>query len=150
MLETSPLLSHRVLDGSTGVNWFLADEVTAELSIVEALQKSSSYCSLGAFPFPSEPFHFLSLVRNEHSHQHGSAHPCSGAIMLLFFTPRLGGNATEDASCPLAHSPKDPRHPLVIGLCGEAILHCTDPLWCQHEPRNWCRCSCPHDLSLGN
>lgn len=96
----SPLPSHRVLDRSTGVNWFLADEVTAELSIVEALQKSSSYCSLGAFPFPSEPFHFLSFVRNEHSHQHGSAHPCRGAIMLLFFIPLLGGNATEDTSCP--------------------------------------------------
>lgn len=141
-----------MLDRSTGVNWFLADEVTAELSIVEALQKSSSYCSLGAFPFPSEPFHFLSLVRNEHSHQHGSAHPCSGAIMLLFSHHCWEGTPQKMPPVhpsSLAQSSRDPKHPLVICLCGEAILHCTDPLWCQHEPHNCCRCSCPHDWSLG-
>lgn len=56
-----------------GVNWFLADEITAELSIVEALRQPNSYYTLGTFPFPSEPFHFLRLVRNEHLHLHASA-----------------------------------------------------------------------------
>lgn len=62
-----------MVDDSTGVNWFLADEITAELSIVEALQQHNSYYSLGTSPFPSEPFHFLGLVRNEHVHQHVGA-----------------------------------------------------------------------------
>lgn len=56
-----------------GLIGFLADEITAELSVVEALQQHNSYYSLDTSPFPSEPFHFLSLVGNEHLHQHVSA-----------------------------------------------------------------------------
>lgn len=130
----SPLPSRRVLDRSTGVNWFLADEVTAELSIVEALQKPSTYYSLGTFPFPPEPFHFLSLVRKRAFSSACQRPPWSDAIMLLF-----SHHCWEWMPLKLPHvhpssldkfSP-DPRHHLVICLCGEAILYCTAPLWCR-------------------
>ena len=41
--------------------------------IVKALRQHNSYYSLDTSPFPSEPFHFLSLVGNERLHQHASA-----------------------------------------------------------------------------
>lgn len=131
----SPLPSRRVLDRSTGVNWILADEITAELSIVEALQQPNSYYSLGTFPFPSEPFHFLSLVRNEHPHQHVSAPPPGSDAIMLLFSHHCWERVPQKLSCmhlsSLAQSSLDPGHHTVVCLLTEAVLHCTDPLWCQ-------------------
>ena len=73
LLEALPTTQLHVVNSSLGVNGFLADEITAEPFIVKALRQHNSYYSLDTSPFPSEPFHFLGLVGNEHLHQHASA-----------------------------------------------------------------------------
>lgn len=73
LLEALPTTQLHVVNSSLGVNGFWADEITAEPFIVKALRQHNSYYSLDTSPFPSELFHFLGLVGNEHLHQHASA-----------------------------------------------------------------------------
>lgn len=86
-----------MVNSSTRVNWFSVDEITAELSIVEARRQHNRYYSLDTFSFPSEPFHFLSLVGNEHLHQNVSA-PLQQCHNVIVFIPLLGEVGAAEAA----------------------------------------------------
>lgn len=79
------------------VNWFSADEITAELSVVRALRHHNSYHSLDTSPFPAEPYHFLCLAESEHLHSHVSA-PLQQYHDGIFLMPLLGLGAVQAAT----------------------------------------------------
>lgn len=130
----SPLSSHRVLDRSMGINWFLADEITAELSLLK-LFNNLTVITLWARSH-SLLSHFISSVLSEMSILicMPVPPPCSDAIMLLF-SPLCWKWVPQKLPCmhasSLAQASLDPGHHTVVCLFAEVILHCTDPLWCQ-------------------